>query len=343
MEQAAASRMLEDVVQPRRVLWLSCGLEQVNGRCRVDVAAHVAMCLVRHGPIAFAYAREVAILHAWLLEEADKDVPCVCVGDVLPAECRSRVAPEPSPGHEHGLRRRLRGGDASADHVRMHVFGLVTHALAACTHVVSAMPNVSAPVALRVRRLITQFANECTFKVHGDACIHHEVVTCVLAPWASAVMARHESPYALATFAYPTDVNAVIRPIIETPPRDRITASMWHATRSASSTIVVFHVLAEIIGRREFRVLSNSNILRHTSNPAPMPFVYRRFDGTTTCGVRAGDVFEHFPDSATLVEVVVRVLESCRLHNYSGASDACEAVLDDVIGVANPLAKFAVR
>lgn len=224
------------------------------------------------------------------------------------------------------MRGRLCSGRGDTNLCRRYAYSLTTEAYAACKHtyVAPKIDHDRAEIA-RTRRLVQCYAKECTFKVHGDACIHHEVVTCVVSPWMSACMAKNESPYNHACYAHPTKVNDILRPLIETPTRERVGDAAWRTNATAQSVIQVLHTIAELAGSTSWKVLTNSSIL-HLSDACAYAFVYRESNGTTTCGARRGKHFMHVSLDQPLAACVLDTIGACAVLGNEQASEMLDAI-----------------
>ena len=75
---------------------------------------------------------------------------------------------------------------------------------------------------MRGSRIAGCLCPETTFEVHGDACLHADIVTCMLSPFMSSTMAHLETPYQLAASSFPDQVNDMVRPLLRTSVRTEL-------------------------------------------------------------------------------------------------------------------------
>jgi len=337
-------RTLEAVVPPDRVVWLAAHAADLSPACRVRVAGFIGLALVERESTNFEYAKEVARVHAAVCDVGDTDRPAHALAHATPASARRGWCTGQDEGVALALRRSIVAGTATADDVRMYAYQLAQARLAssACPReeLVAGEPT-SPRVRARVANLFRKFGEECTFKVHSDACIHHELFTCALSPWTSALLARYETPYPMAVFAYPDTVNAVVRPVLETPTRHRVGAMVFSKHQRAPSVIQVYHLLAEVVGRSEFVVLGNHNQLRHPERTFPLPLVVREASGEHRVGYRTGSTHTFVPAGTPLDEVVCSFLRASRAVGYVGTREVCAAILDEGDG-RNALSKYII-
>jgi len=299
---AHLSSTLESVVNPKMVLWLASHGNELNKASRDRVANFLCNALATHAPASFQYAVEVARVHVLVAHEHR-------AGNLQPFVAEPHVAIQafaPPFAEAEAAVAAIAAGSNLAMPTRLHVYNLTVATYEAAHHVIESVPQADQTLLQRTRRLVQMFSKECTFKMHGDACVHHEIVTCLLSPWVSGCTAVHETPYSLMNFAFGEHVNDVLRPVIDASTRSKLGDRAWVVNKcSASSLIHAIHVLAELIGNKRFRVLSNANICRGDGRAM---FVYRTRAGEHTCGVFANATYHHIGTQTSLANTVFALL-----------------------------------
>ncbi|MEK9529080.1 MAG: hypothetical protein VW491_09205 [Gammaproteobacteria bacterium] len=293
-------RTLEMTVNPRMILWLAVHGGELTQTSRAKVARHLAHSLATCAPASFQYAVEVARVHVLIGPAVSDDVPFV--------PQRHVAVQSYAPAKSGGVAAAIANGQHLAMATRMYVYNLTVDAYEAACHLDEDTISPAVELIERTRQLIQTFASECTFKLNGDACVHHEIVTCAMSPWMSGCMAMHETPYSLMNFTYGKAVNDVLRPLIDSSTRSKLGDNGWVAqVCSADRLVHAFHVLAELVGNRRFQVLGNANICRGTARSF---FVYRTRAGRHVYGVVSDGTYHHVSTKCGLAFTIFAMLST---------------------------------
>jgi len=316
---------MEAIVPPHLVVWCASSVPHIAPASRAKLARSIAAAVTGHPPLCAAYAFETLRLHAHLVAADDsgsEETPC----STSVAAARLGVVSQDDETSVRWMRNRVCRGETDSNMYRRYAYSLTAEAYEACEHTrVAVTAGRNRDDLARTQRLVQSYAKECTFKVHGDACIHHEVATCVVSPWMSACMAVNESPYNHACYAHGAHVNAVLRPLIETPTRVRVGDAAWRTNASAQSMIQVLHTIAELAGSSAWKVLTNASIMHHRDARA-YAFVYRERSGKTTCGARKAAHFMHVSLDQPLSACVFDVLDACAVLGNEEAGQMLDAI-----------------
>ena len=331
---------LEDQVDAKRVCWFGENLNAVSCTSRGSLHHFLVEKLVTCVPQDVLYAKEVVLLaaHASLLPRASTGVYKV-PRHLITSKRLSLDRQTLQTALEHTLR-------TGTDDI--NVFRLYVH-IHVERYLRDSMAHVAVPVdrkatheqARRVARLLRAFSREVTFKVHGDASLHAEIITCMLPCWMPTMLAHLETPFQLSASSFPTQVNDMVRPILETPARDRIDHVKFNQRHTIRDAIVAGALLCELIGQGSVKLLTNATITRIPSAD-PLLFVMSNSAGEQVVGVRQGTTLHVFDSSHTTCDILVVWLEMCREFSVDGTQSAAGVVLDETTDV-NPLAKYLTR
>ena len=325
---------LESAFPPAKLCWIGQNAAVIPDEDRQNLYEMASRAFARHTASDILYAKEVLLCLAHLSLRPPSS-PYKMRRHVIV----SKSVPKATEQLWSSVETALRSGNATIDVFRLYGFMHVMSDFSAAVHNELSPPECTNHAAhARLQKLLAAFALETTFKVHGDACLHADIVTCMLSPFMSSTMAHLETPYQLAASSFPDQVNDMVRPLLRTSVRDRIGQVSWDQPYKMRDVIVCAGLLIELIGQKRVVIVTNATLCRGERD-IPLIYVHRGEDGQDEVGVRSGNVFSRFSPTMSTAEILIKYLEICRSCNACGTSDACAVVLDPPDS-CNPLFKY---
>ena len=325
---------LEDVVPAGRLQWLGANMSAVSAESRCAWYEHVSECFCRHPAKDILYAKEVLLCLAHAAPIPAVPPALFKIGGHMMV---ARALPALDAAFCERLEHTLRHGTDDICVFRMYGQYHIERYLRTCTHATQPTSAADANVVKRMAKVLSAFARETTFKVHGDACLHADIVTCVLPSFMSSTMAFLETPYQLAATAFPTQVNDMVRPLLNTSVRDRIGQVKFDGPYKMRDVILAAGLLVELVGQKPLVLVTNAHLCK--GSPQPSLYVRRKPCGGDEVGIRSGRVFSAFPKTASVCDILVSWLQTCRDRTVCGTEAACEIMLDEATD-CNPLFKY---
>jgi len=344
--------MLEDMLQPQRLFWLvHCEMENADTASLAACLEHIEQCVSRHTASTAPYLKEVIKVWAAIWLRLNVGV-CTSAGafkfgDTIYVGMASPVL---SLGSTAQLCEELvHGADPRTDAMRLCMYQFALTRVRAMDRQRDAVDEEPATgfalAASTLRKIITRYAPECTFKTRGDNNVHCELILGLLPAWLSCAMVHHEMPYPLAVKAFPDGVNRVLRPLLDCPVVEKLLRVEWAPQNdtllNVSDFVTLFCLIIEIAASKDVLLLTNCEVLKHTNKPWPLPYVWRGPDGTIEHGVRADGVLHVFPPTTSAVATCVQWLRMCQDAGVGACKNLFDLVLDPAgVEERNPLRKY---
>lgn len=340
--------MLEDALQPQRLYWLVHAevpsLDPAGVRAVMD---HIRESMSTHKATLAPYQREVMQVYAalWLrLNKAPGDharggsrytvrgieetgLACPTLTEEVVWQLCNELVHAPDPRY---------------DAVRLLLHTFVCDRFGAQP---SARVDVEEPaetVTRSLRRILDRYAPECTFKTRGDFNVHSELLINKLPAWVSSAMVHNEMPYPLMVRVYPTDVNRVVRPLLDRAITDSLDMVDFRATTFvASDFITMMCLIIEILASSKVHVLINAAAVRNPEMTWPLPYLWRDTNGVLQHGVRSEGRFNVFPADTSATAACVAWLKMCHDCSFAPCKNLAELLFTpSTAAERNPLKKF---
>lgn len=330
---------LEDAVNPQLVCWLAENLACVSAASKASLFADLSQKVATFVARENLFAREVYTLLAHLSPLPRAGAAPFRVSRHLLIQ---RTSPAVTDNLVRDIEHTIRTGTSDSNVFRMYAYTFVAKTFASRPQTTTdAVPRNTGVEGDRLRRLMVGFARETTFKVHGDASLHAEIITFTLPLFMVCMLAHLETPYQLVASVYHNQVNSMVRPLLETPIRTRLDDVRWQGPHTVRDVVLVMCLLIELVGQRKIAMVTAAR-LTSTSSAVPLPFVLRGRDGIARAGVVTSGSYSTFAPALSVCDIAVRWLELCENDDVAGTFDVREAVLNELSDV-NPLCKYLVR
>ena len=343
--------MLEDVLQPQRLYWLVH--VEVPSAADVDlknIMNHIRISMSEHKARLAPYQREVMQVYAalWLRVEGSAQQtlgasdPCA---RYVWRGVEETGLTSPSLSHEavHKLCTELvHAPNPRYDAVRLMLNDFVVKQYSCMGRVVGALFSFPAGAKDALRTILTRYAPECTFKTRGDFNVHSELLINKLPSWISCALVHNEMPYPLCTKVYPTNVNKVVRPLLDRAITDSLELVNFESSAfDVSDFITIMCLVIEILASSDIHFLINVAVVRNTKMVWPLPYVWRGPSGVLEHGIRFKNTLHIHAASVTAPELCLQWLRMC-MDEGVGATKNLADLLFTPSGVAerNPLKKF---
>jgi len=340
--------MLENALQPQRLYWLVH--VEVPSSNAVGIAAimgHIRETMSRHKANLAPYQREVMQVYAalWLrlnghkfvrendgsrhevrgIEETGLACPTLTEGVVW--KLCNELVHAPKPRYEA---------------VRLMLYSFVCERFKSHESVPTSVGVPPENVSSSLQRILERYAPECTFKTRGDFNVHSELLINKLPSWVSCAMVHNEMPYPLMVKVYPTDVNRVVRPLLDRAITDSLDMVDFRATSFiVSDFITIMCLIIEILASSKVHLLVNGAAVRATEMTWPLPYVWRDEGGILQHGVRLNGRFHVFSASTTAVSTCVEWLRMCHESKFTACDNLTELLFaPEAAAERNPLKKF---
>lgn len=331
---------LEDELDPRKLCWLGENLSCISDASRRQWHDFAAACLATCTPRDVLYAKEVVHLLAHTAERLPEHSHVFAFA-VKRHHLTSKRVPDRTPETMARLELALREGTNDTDVHRLYAYMVADAMFESMSHTSIDHVLSTHEQGKRLQQLLTEFSKEVTFKVHGDAVLHAEIVTCILNPFVSSMLAHLETPYQLVASAYPTQVNDMVRPLLNAPARERVTMIRWRGPHKVRDVLIATGLLLELIGQKAITLVTNATLCRGDMS-LPKLYVRRSSDGVLEVGVRYNRVYSKFDSECSVCDILATYLSWCQRDQIDGTLDCCAVILDDV-GDSNPLSKYLTR
>lgn len=331
----ADGRYLEDAYPPSRLVWLARHVDLVSDAARTRIRQVAAHAVVTFSPKSALYAKELLQLLAFT-----STLPPSPLGfKVRYHHLTSKSAMPCGPENVAAVETAIRSGSSDIDLFRLYHHMFVQRAISKFCRATLLPQRVSHDKQRRLTRLLKAFAIECTFKVHGDASLHNEIVTCMLPAFMSCLQAHLETPYQRVASSFPSQVNDMVRPILEMPINERLQSVKWQlAPVRIRDVILVAGLLAELVGLKALRVLTHATLCLGTGR-LPQIFVRQLGGGLYEHGIRHLDTLFLFHPESNVCDCMIQWLQFCSRQQVTGTENTCELILHDATDT-NPLRRY---
>ena len=340
--------MLEDVLQPQRLYWLvhvEVPLSTPDGIRAI--MQHIRETMSGHKAILAPYQREVMQVYAalWLRQNGahgahqddgarhlvrgieETGLACPTLTDGVVWKLCNELVHAPNPRY---------------DAVRLLLHSFVCDRFKSHESVPTVVANPAECVMSSLRRKLERYAPECTFKTRGDFNEHSELLINKLPCWVSCAMVENEMPYPLMVRVYPTDVNKVVRPLLDRAITDSLDMVDFRATSFVVSDFITMMCLViEILASSKVHLLVNGAAVRNSEMTWPLPYVWRGEDGVLQHGVRFRGKFLVFAPDTTATAACVEWLRMCHESDFSACDNLTDLLFTpESAAERNPLKKF---
>ena len=327
-------QQLEDAVDPRKLSWLGKNLHAVSAFSKAELYERnsrlVATCHYRTS----TYVREVLSMLAHASARDDAPFPFA----VKRHHVTSKTSVDFDADVVAALEKSIRIGTVDVNVYRMYCFYHVSRYFRSLQHMPMQCERAEPEQVQRLKTLLAAFAKETTYKVHGDKSLHAEIITCLLSPFLSAMMADLETPYQLVALAFPSQVNDMVRPMLQMPSRDRIALVKWHGPHQVRDVIVAAGLLVELIGQKRIGLLHHGNLTRGSMD-TPLMYMRRKVDGSFEVGVRHQACFHRFDRSLSVCDILIAWVGMLNAHQIDGTGPITNLFFGTLSDV-NPLWKY---
>ena len=298
---------LEDVFPPQKLVWLSANVCEVDAGCRRRLAAHLEKAAATHGAENPQYVKEALTCLAHLRgppSPGENPQPVAITRFDLLSKVQKDCFDE---SYRRDIEHTIRGGytnDINIHRKYMHI--LRTRHLATLErHTVSKADCGASPETSKMMlTLLKAFVKETTFKVHGDASLHAEIVTCMLPNFISSMQGHLQTPYQLVASVYPQQVNDMVRPILATRFEDRVNLIDFNNRLRVRDFILAASVLMELLGNKKAVLLTNDTIC-HASPELTLMYVIRKDSSDYEVGLREGGKLRVYDQTCAVSDVVI--------------------------------------
>ena len=233
--------------------------------------------------------------------------------------------------------------DTRFDNCRLLIYQLFLSRLKITPQSTLTLHPFKKPEALALRRLLTGYASECTFKTSGDYCIHAECILKHLPAWSTSAMVQYDSPYPLIARAFPENSNSMVRPILDKPAIQKLDHLLWSlsAPEDPLSLVLLLTFISEISGLAALCPLINTELFHRPDTTQPILFFLKSPDGNTRTGIRENGALCYFPDGTSPVLAALQWLWRCRECEWSDLKNVTEVIFNTGdVSEKNPLFKF---
>ena len=338
--------MLEDDLPAQILFWLvHAETPGSTAQDRELMIQHAAKSVVEHKSASVEYLREViSVICAWTLQNAGE-----CTDPELASIPNHSLRIPSSPQLHKDMIIALcyeivHAAEPRHDAFRLVAYTFIHRAIKSQTTRTLDYTYIDHSDGNRavVKKLITRYAPECTFKTNGDFHIHAELMLNHLPAWLSCAMVHNEMPYPLMVKAYPDNVNKIVRPLLDESIIDRVGTIEWDRNPfSISDYVVCISLIIEMLSSKKTKLLINGDVSRHLSYIWPMPYVVKHQSGEHEYGVRLRGERFISPPELTVCDAVLAWLKICDEEKCQYTKNVSDLVFDSTnIASRNPLKKF---